>query len=409
MGKNDNLKLVIVGHVDHGKSTLIGRLFFDTNSLPPEKLKEIMGASKQMGGETELAYLMDHLQEEREQKITIDTAQAFFKTEKRDYVIIDAPGHKEFLKNMITGASQAEAALLIVDALEGIREQTRRHAYLISMLGLKQVIVVMNKMDLVDYRQDIFETLRKDLLGFLEKVNIVPSCIIPISAKHGDNVAKKSQKMEWHDGLTILEGLDSFIANPDLSKKNPIFSIQDVYSIEGKEILVGRVESGVIHKGDRVGIWPSGVKAGISSIEFLWQNRTMAEAGENIGLTLSGSPSVKRGDVICRDDYVPTVTETVTAKVFWMDPKPLMNHEEVILKCATQETVCRIETIVERVNSSTLEIIEKNGSRLENSEVGNLIISTESPIITNNFNDVPELGRFVLERDLNTCGGGIIV
>ena len=214
----DYMKIVIVGHVDHGKSTLIGRLFFDTGCLPEEKIEEVRKTCEALGRDMEFAFVMDHLEEERSQGVTIDTAQTFFNTDKRSYVIIDAPGHKEFIKNMITGASQAESAILIVDAEEGVREQTKRHAYILSLLGLDQVIVVINKMDLVNYKEETFNKLKDDVTAFLSSIKIKPSFVIPISAKEGDLVAKKLGRMEWYKGPTVLQALDAFKTRPGLSE-----------------------------------------------------------------------------------------------------------------------------------------------------------------------------------------------
>jgi len=204
----DTLKFVIVGHVDHGKSTLIGRLLYDTGSISPDKIEEIKKTSSDLGRETEFAYLLDHLEEERQQGITIDTTQVFFKSDKREYVIIDAPGHVEFVKNMITGASQAEGALLIVDAEEGIKEQTRRHAYILSMLGLKNAVVVFNKMDLVGFDKQKFDMLKKNAQEMMKSINIEVSSCIPVSAKRGDNIVNISKDMAWYQGPTVLEALD---------------------------------------------------------------------------------------------------------------------------------------------------------------------------------------------------------
>ena len=264
--EREHLKLVIVGHVDHGKSTLIGRLFFDTDSLPKEKIEEVKQICEALGKELEFAYVMDHLEEERSQGITIDTAQTFFKTEKRDYVIIDAPGHREFTKNMITGASQAEAAILIVDASEGVREQTRRHAYILGMLGLKQVIVAVNKMDLVDYSENVFNEVSKQTTDFLERIGIAPTYIIPISAKEGDNVAKASDRMKWYTGPTILQALDTF-KKTEKRDENPLrFAVQDVYNIDGKRIIVGRVEAGTLRVGDNIIVLPTGEETTVETI-----------------------------------------------------------------------------------------------------------------------------------------------
>src|SRR3989344_6036232 len=208
--EKENMKIVLVGHVDHGKSTLIGRLLYDTESLPEGKIEEIKAVCESLGKKFEVGYILDSLEEERDQNVTIDTTQIFFKTNKRNYTIIDAPGHVEFIKNMITGASQAEAATLIVDAEEGVQEPTRRHAYILNMLGLKQIIVVINKMDLIKYEEKEFNNVKDKLTEFLSNINVKPSIIIPISAKEGDNITKKSENMQWYKEKTVLESLDTF-------------------------------------------------------------------------------------------------------------------------------------------------------------------------------------------------------
>jgi len=256
--EKDTLGFVIVGHVDHGKSTLIGRLLFDTKSLPDEKMAEVERMSAELGREVEFAFVMDHLQEERDQGITIDTAQTFFHTEARDYVIIDAPGHKEFIKNMITGASQAQAALLVVDAEEGVREQTRRHAYLLGMLGLRQLTVLVNKMDRVGCARERFDEVAGDVKAFLSAVDLEAMHVVPISAKDGDNVASASERMPWYPGPTALEALDSFVVPVRPADKPTRLPIQDVYKVDDKRILVGRVESGAVTVGQDVVFLPSG-------------------------------------------------------------------------------------------------------------------------------------------------------
>ncbi len=407
--EKEDLKLVIVGHVDHGKSTLIGRLFFDTDSLPREKIEEVKKICEALGKDLEFAYVMDHLEEERSQGITIDTAQTFFKTEKRNYVIIDAPGHREFTKNMITGASQAEAAILIVDAQEGVQEQTRRHAYILGMLALKQVIVAINKMDLVGYARDVFENVSKDIKEFLAKIDIEPSYIIPISAKEGDNVAKKSDRMPWYDGPTILEALDTF-KKMENREKNPLrFSVQDVYNIDNKRIIVGRVEAGTIHVGDRVLVLPSGEKTTIATIEeFMKKNVEKAEAGKSTGITVTDKIFIDRGDVLCEEEKQPSVTKKIRGNLFWMSKEPLKKGETVTFKVATQEVPCIVEEITRRIDSSTLETLEENAEALQNREVGEVVLSFTKEVVVDDFNRTPELGRFVIEKGYDISGGGII-
>ena len=402
------MNIVIVGHVDHGKSTLIGRLLYDTKSVPESIMDEIKKVCEELGRNVEFAYLLDSLEEEREQSVTIDTTQIFFKTPMREYTIIDAPGHKEFLKNMITGASLAEAAILIVDAKEGVQEQTKRHAYILSMLGLKQVIVVINKMDLVGYDEKVFIRVKDDVLGFLEKIGINPGYVIPISSMKGDNVATKSGSMPWYNGITILDALDTFKTGPGMSEKPMRFPVQDVYKTEDKRILVGRVEAGRLKEGDEITFLPSGKKTRIKSVEIWNQQRKEAEAGESIGITLEEPLFIERGEVAC-SGTLPEASDRIRASLFWMSNAPISLNEKVILKCTTQEVPCFIESIDKKMNSSTLEIIEKAGSELNETEIGNVIIKTEKQVITENFNDIEALGRFVIVRNENTAAGGITI
>ncbi len=400
------IKIVIVGHVDHGKSTLIGRLMHDTDSLPEGKIDEIKTMCDSMGKELQYGFITDSLMEERTQGITIDTTRIFFKTDKKEYIIIDAPGHVEFVKNMITGASQAEAAVLIVDAKEGIQEQTKRHAYILGMLGLEQIIVVINKMDIIKFSQKKFNNLAKDITTFLNNINIKPTLIIPISAQNGDFVVKRNNKIKWYSGPTLLEALDLFKALEENQDGPLIFAVQDIYNWD-KKIIAGRVEAGILKKGDKVSILPSNKKAVIQSIEeFNKKTIITAEAGKAAGIVLKNSPSVDRGDMICSQDDLPELSDEFKAHIFWMHNEPLTKNEKIILKCSTQETVCKIKKFIRILDSSTLEE-KKKKEKIKNREAADVIIKTDKPIVIKNFNKVRELGRFILER-LNTCAGGVI-
>lgn len=404
----DVLSFVIVGHVDHGKSTLIGRLLYDTDSLPPDKIEEIKKASSGQGRRTEFAYLLDHLEEERKQGITIDTTQVFFKTPKRRYVIIDAPGHVEFVKNMITGASQAEAAVLIIDVVEGVKEQTRRHSYMLSLLGLHQVVVVLNKMDSVDFSQDRFEAVRKDTDKWLKSINVEPMLYIPISAIEGDNVTGKSANTSWYSGPTFLESLDTMQNKQPPENKPMLFPIQDVYKIDDKRINVGRVEAGVIAEGDEVKILPTGEVTKVSTIERFLEERKEAIASESIGMTTTDSVFLDRGNIVCVPGAEPVLTDTISASMFWMTKRQFNSDMKLTIRCATQETSCKIEQINKRINSSTLEVIAENSDVLKNLEVAQVTIKTKKPVAIKDFNDVQELGRFVIVHNENICAGGII-
>jgi len=407
--ERETLNFVIVGHVDHGKSTLIGRLLFDTQSLPPQKMEEVERISRELGREVEFAFVMDHLQEERDQGITIDTAQTFFKTDKRDYVIIDAPGHKEFIKNMITGASQAQAALLIVDAQEGVREQTRRHAYLLGMLGLEQVVVVINKMDLVEFAQARFDEVAADIAAFLAELDIRPMHIVPISAKDGDNVARRSERMGWYGGPITLDVLDSFVV-PTRPEGKPLrFPVQDVYKVGDKRMLVGRVESGTVRVGQDIVFLPSGGESRVKSIEkFLAPPLEKADAGESIGITIEDPLFVERGQTACPVGSQPRVTSSIGASVFWMSRQRMELGESLKIKCATQEIPAKVTGIARSVDSSSLEVIGENATELRNNEIGEVTIEAREPLAVETFYDVPELGRFVLVRGHNVVACGIV-
>ena len=265
------MNIVVVGHVDHGKSTVIGRLLADTGSLPEGKLEQVKATCERHSKPFEYAFMLDALKDEQTQGITIDSARCFFKSDKRDYIIIDAPGHIEFLKNMISGAARAEAAVLVIDANEGIQENSRRHGYMVSMLGIRQVIVCVNKMDLVGYSEQVYNNIVTQFTRFLSKVNIVPKTFIPISAREGDNMVEVSDRMPWYAGSSLLETIDAFEKEkPDIDKPFR-FPVQDIYKFtahgDDRRIIAGRVQSGTVNAGDKVIFLPSGKKSTIASIE----------------------------------------------------------------------------------------------------------------------------------------------
>ncbi len=404
--RKENLKFVIVGHVDHGKSTLIGRLFYDTNSLPEGKYQEVKETCKALGKDIEFGYVMDNLKEERDQGITIDTAQTFFETNKRKYTIIDTPGHVEFIKNMITGASHAEAAILIDDVEEGVQEQTRRHAYILSMLGIDQVTVVINKMDLVDYSQERYREVKKNLLEFLDSIEIKPNQVIPISAKEGDFVAKKTDNLNWFNGPTVLEALDSFQKPPSAKNQDFRLPIQDVYKFNENRIAAGRIESGTLEKGMDVKVLPSGEQTSVKEIKKFDENPVKSIAGESIGLMTEDKLFLDRGNVVAGNDSKPRVTDEFEAHLFWLSKKPFDESERTVFKCATEEQKCDVH-VKEVIDSSTLELISEDTDKIENRQIANVTIKTSKPVVVEDFNKTPELGRFVLQRK-DTVAGGII-
>jgi len=400
---NDNqLKFVIAGHVDHGKSSLIGRLLYDTGSVSKAKIREVEEICQALGKDFELSFLMDHLTEEREKNITIDTTQTFFKTKERDYVIIDAPGHKEFLKNMITGASLAEAAVLIIDAKEGLKEQTKRHAYMLSLLGVKQLIAVINKMDLVDYSQDRFNELKNELSQHLNKLGLKPNYFIPISARAGDNIAEISKNMDWYKDLTVLKALDSFKNKIKFNNLPLRLPVQMVYN----DLLLGQVESGSISQDQEVILMPQNIKAKIMEIKKWQADPETAETGDNIGFKLADQALVERGNVICSVETEAKSRKEFTATIFWMSAKPLKENQEFELKLTTQLTKAKIKKIHKIMDSSDLEILNKK--EINETEVAEVKIETEKEIIAENFYFIPELGRFVIIKGEDIAGAGTV-
>jgi sulfate adenylyltransferase large subunit len=401
---DDTLKIVIVGMVDHGKSTFTGRLLYETGSLPDAKLEEIKKASQELGKEIEFAFLLDHLQEEREQEMTIDTAQIFFRTNKRRYVIIDAPGHVEFIKNMITGAAQADAAVLIVDASKGVEVQTKRHAVILGMLGINKVIVVINKMDLATYDKQKYDSLKKEVLAFLNTINITPEHVIPISAKKGDFVAEYTENMPWYEGPSVLDALDLLEGQQQDYEKPMVYPVQDTYYF-GERLLVGRVESGKLTKNDEIVVLPANKKTTVADIKVFEKEKDAATAGECIALTLTDLFPMERGNIIAHEQTRPFVTNSFHATIFWLAGSSTKG-EQLTLKCTTQETLCGIDSIMARYDSSTMNMIL--GEELKETEVGEVVIKTEKPLCVTHFTDVPELGRFVIVKGKDVVAGGIV-
>ncbi|MDR1677011.1 MAG: 50S ribosome-binding GTPase, partial [Deltaproteobacteria bacterium] len=313
-GEREKLRLVFTGHVDHGKSTVIGRLLYDTGALPQGTVDKIKRISAETGKHFEFAYLLDAFEEEQKQGITIDTTQLQFKTERRDYVIIDAPGHKEFLKNMISGASDAEAAFLVVDAERGVEEQSRRHAHMLSLLGVRQIGVIVNKMDLVNYRKSTFEEIINDLKKFFSNLGIANDLSIPLSAIEGENVVRASDKLSWYNGPSLIEALDDLKKAPD-QEKSLRLPIQDVYKFDDRRILAGRIESGRVEVGDKIMISPGGKVTKVVALAA-WLDRDLKDSagyGESVGLIVEDEFFNRRGEVISLPDNPPKVVDRFKA------------------------------------------------------------------------------------------------
>ncbi|MDF2757237.1 MAG: cysNC, partial [Nitrospira sp.] len=406
---SENLNIVIVGHVDHGKSTLLGRLYADTGSLPDGKLEKVQAICRQQGKEFEYAFLFDAFLEEQEQGITIDTARTFFMWKGRQYIIIDAPGHKEFLKNMISGAARAEAALLLIDALEGVKEQSKKHGYLLSLLGVRQFAVVVNKMDLVGYRQDVFEGIEKEYREFLAQFGAVPERIIPVSAKIGDNIANRSGTMPWYQGPTVLDTLSLFKKETARSEQPLRFPVQDVYKFDARRIIAGRITAGRLKIGDHLVFSPSNKRANIRSIEAFNVEPVLtgAEAGQSVGITLDEQIFVERGEVATHQEQLPLVSTAFKANLFWLGKQPLEQGRRYLLRVATREVECEVAAIHRIID--TMDLNQQSGSnKVARNQVGELTLRTKAPVAFDLSASFEATGRFVLVDDYDIAGGGIV-
>lgn len=401
-------KLVVVGHVDHGKSTLIGRLLYDTDSLPEGKFEELKATSERRGMPLEWSFVLDAFQAERDQAVTIDTTQIWFKTAKRDYVIIDAPGHKEFLKNMVTGAANADTALLTVDAREGVREQTRRHGYLLHIIGVKQVAVAVNKIDLVDYAEDRFNDVAREVTQYLHDIGVEPSFIVPVSARDGDNIARRSAYTPWYEGTTLLEALDSFRVTT-LPVDQPLrFPVQDVYKFDERRLIAGRVESGILRAGDTLLFSPSNKTAIVRSIEAWNQSPQPVEAraGESVAITLEEQLFLERGEIASHAENPPRLTTVFKGRVFWFGNEPLTAGKTLEMKLTTNRarvTVQAIESVIDTDNLS-----HRPSDEVHRNEVAEVILRSKQVLAVDEFRDIMRTGRFVLLDGYDTVAGGVL-
>ena len=407
MAQDSTLKIVIVGHVDHGKSTLVGRLLHETDSLPEGKIESLREVCDKRGMPFEWAFVMDALQAERDQGITIDVSHIPFQTARRPYVIIDAPGHKEFLKNMVTGAASADAAVLVIDAIDGVQEQSRRHGYLLHLLGLRQLAVVINKMDAVGYSEDRFNEVAAEIRAYLGSFGVVPTQIIPIAARHGDNIAKRSDNMSWFTGPTVVETLDGFAPAVEETSLPLRFPVQDVYKFDHRRIIAGRIETGRLKAGDRLLFSPSGKTARVATIE-LWNapHVDSAEAGQSIGVTLDEQIFIERGQIASLISDAPIGTDVLRAKLFWLGRAPLSAGRRYKLKLATAEHIVTVEK-VERV-IDVADLASVSNEYVERNAVAEVVFRARGRIALDEFIDNARTGRFVLVDNYDIVGGGVI-
>jgi bifunctional enzyme CysN/CysC len=404
-----SLKIVIVGHVDHGKSTLIGRLLYDTGSLPEEKVRAVEEVSRKRGKPVEWAFLLDAFQAERDQGITIDSSRIGFRSDKRDYVIIDAPGHKEFIANMVSGAASADAALLVIDAHEGVREQSRRHGYLLNMLGIQQVAVIVNKMDQEGFSLQRFKEVEREIADYLASIDVKPTFIIPVSARGGQNIASRAEEMPWYNGVTVLSALDTFAPQPTAEDRDLRMPVQDVYKFDDRRIIVGRIETGTLRVGDKVLFSPSNKLQTVKTIEA-WNEDTLplkASAGQTVGFTLDEQIFVERGDIVSHAEAPPFETNVFKAHLFWLGRNPLEVGRIYTMKLATSRRDVIVERIERLIDTDTLQ--HNEGTAVERHGIAEVVVRTRRGMIAlDEYSTVPSLGRFVLLDGYDVVGGGII-
>jgi bifunctional enzyme CysN/CysC len=409
----EKMNIVIVGHVDHGKSTIIGRLLADTHTLPDGKLEQVKATCERNSKPFEYAFLIDALKDEQAQGITIDSARVFFKTARRDYIIIDAPGHIEFLKNMVTGASRAEAALLVIDALEGVRENSRRHGYMLSMLGIHQVVVLVNKMDLVGYEEETFRRIVEEYTSFLAQLNMRAVHYIPVSGLMGDNIAAPGERFRWYPGQTVLEILDQFTKERLPFDKPFRMPVQDVYKFteegDSRRIIAGTIQTGAVKVGDEIVFYPSGKKNRVQSIEaFNRPPQGEAAAGYATGITLHEQVYLTRGEMATRaKDPRPKVTSRFGASLFWLGREPMVKDKEYLLKVGTAKIPMRLEEVHRVMDASDLRLLDQK-DRIDRHDVAECTLKLKKAAAFDLAEDIPQTGRFVIVDGYEICGGGII-
>jgi len=409
--RTSKVNLVIIGHKDHGKSTLIGRLLYDSNAIPKQKLQEVEAELKKAGDEGfRFAFLLDTFEEERRGGLTIDIMQTPFKTEKHLYTIIDCPGHREFIKKMFTGASQADAAVLVVSAREGIQDQTKQHAFLTQILGIHQLIVALNKMDQINYEEAKFKKIRDKLANILDSLDYKKIPVVPVSALNGENVFKKSQKMPWYKGSSLIDTLDKTVRPSTPPTRKPLRGcVQDVYAIEGRKIVVSKILTGVLQEGKIVYFDPIGEQGRIKKIGMFGKEVEKAGPGDSVGLIVNDLKKVKRGEVISYPRNRPKIVRSFVAEIILFSGVEIESNDLLTVRCGTAEKRCKVERILERIDPINVTVDAKFPETLKNGEVGKIVLSPTEPMCIEKFSELAELGRFVVEGKKGTAAAGIVL
>jgi bifunctional enzyme CysN/CysC len=405
------LRIVVVGHVDHGKSTLVGRLLHDTGALPEGKMRQVEANCKSRGMPFEWAFVTDALQIERDQGITVDVSHIPFKSAKRPYVLIDAPGHREFVKNMVTGAAAADAAVLVIDVAEGVREQSRRHGLLLQLLGIEQVAIVLNKMDLIGDDRIRFENVRAEYEQYLASIGVRPAAMIPVAAREGANIVSRAAATPWYQGPTLLAALDAFAPKARAVDRPLRLPVQDIYKFDSRRIVAGRIESGRIKTGDTIVFSPSNKTTRVRSIEQ-WSAvpgfvpPAAAEAGQSVGITTEDEIVVERGDVISHASEMPFETDVFRARLFWLGREPLEAGRRMTLRMGTQAAPASVQEIGRIVGSG--DLAERKGARIETFDVAEIVLRVSRIVALDGYSANAATGRFVLSDGADVLGGGVV-
>lgn len=404
--------IVTAGHVDHGKSTVIGRFLYDAGLLPKGKIEAVKATCEKNARPFEYAFLLDALKTEQAQGITLDVARNFFEYKNKRYEVLDAPGHLELLKNMITGASRADGALMVIDVSRGIEANTKQHFYFLKTLEIKQIYVAVNKMDLIGFDEKVYKSTVAKTEDFLREIDLKVNGFIPVSGVLGDNVVNRSERMPWYDGPTIGEAFASYAETPSLQGAPLRLPVQDVYKFtengDSRRIVAGELVSGTIAVGEEIAFLPSGKKTIVKSIENSANSRlTTLTAGYPAGITLADEIIVKRGEIIVNlSEPQPSICMRFSAKIFWLGKNPLIEGKEYILKICTRRVSARVEKIEKIVSAVTLE--EKDGDKVNKNEIAEAIISVDKPVVFDVKESIPDTSRFVIVDDYEISGGGII-
>ncbi len=413
------LRFTTAGSVDDGKSTLIGRLLYDSKSIFEDQIEAIEKTSKRRGDGGEegvnLALLTDGLRAEREQGITIDVAYRYFATPKRKFIIADTPGHIQYTRNMVTGASTANLAIILIDARNGVIEQTLRHSYIASLLRIPHIAVCINKMDLENYSEEVYEKIRKEFLDFAPKLKLTDIHFIPISALKGDNVVKKSKNMDWYTGETLMQLLETIPLDKDLNHSDARFPVQYVVRPQTAEFpdyrgYAGRIESGEFKVGDEITALPSGLSSKIKSIDTLGENLKSAHTPQSVTITIEDNIDISRGDMIVKKGNEPTVSQDVTAMVSWFNSRPLALRGKYALKHNTNDVRCMIKSVDFKIDVNTLEQ-NKEDKTLNMNDIAQISLRTTKPLFYDSYSKNRLTGSFILidEGTNETVGAGMIV